>query len=371
MKILHIINSLSYGGVETGVMKLASEQSKNKNYSITILCLGRTLNIRHNELPSNITIKNIPIKSNFKIESLNYLGILKFLILFFLLLKKDKFNLIHSHINLINAFTLSLSRLFSPKSKFISNTYTTHNFFKGKYINNFLQGLNKFLSSRLSDVCASDSQDSWDFCFGEESENKKIIIPMPIELINNLEKSKPNISINKDRPLVIGNIGRHVFQKNQIFLIKLLKKSKQLNFNWKLKIIGSGDLRDDLIRNSISSGLIDQIEFIDPISNLDSFYNEIDLFILPSLSESMPLTILEAQSFGIRCVASTNVTKDVAIVPFLVEFVDLDADLNCWIESITNLERKKLDISMIKKFLLQSQLDIVDITKRWDKIYND
>lgn len=370
MKILHIINSLSFGGIESGVIRLSNEQSKNKDFSVHLLCVGRAKNIRINEVLPEVIVKRMPIKSNLIIEFINLIGFLRFLINFRKYIKNEKFDVVHSHINLMNFILNLLTKIFHKNTLFISNTYTTHNFFNNKYLGNVLRKFNRYICIKYSDICASDSESSWNFCFGDSTAKDKVIIPMPIDLINNLNKSRLRDNEKNSKSLVIGNIGRFVSQKNQIFLINLLHESKKFGLNWKLIMIGSGILKNNLIKKSQELKVDNQIEFLEPLSNLDDFYNSIDVFILPSHSESMPVTLLEAQSFGIGCIASTSISTEAAIIPSIVDFIDLECDLHFWVRSIIDMANKNKDKNIIRELLSKSELDTTDITARWLRLYN-
>ena len=370
MKVLHIINSLSFGGIESGTIRLATEQSKKEDYSVTILCVGRDFGCRIRELPCNVAIRHIPIKYNFLLKSFSFIGVFGFSIKFFSFLTKNKFDVIHSHLNLANLLIIFLARLWPVKSRLISNAYTTHNIVKGIYIGRIFRSLSQYICRRYSDVCAADSSGSWTYCYGDKPTNCKVVMPMPISLARNLKHSIPKGSAPRNSSLKFGNVGRHIPQKNQSFLVDLLKESKNRGFDWRLIIVGSGDLRQDLVQKIASFDLDSRIEIREPVNNLDSFYNEIDIFILPSLSESLPVTLLEAQSFGVRCITSSMVSKDASLIPFLVDFVDLDGGLDIWIDSILRCARINYSDDAIAELLLDSGLDTIQVCQRWDTLYN-
>ena len=370
MRVLHIIHSLTFGGVESGTMRLAAEQAKTSDHSVTILCVGSTLGDRLSEIPSSVVVKHIAIRDSSKFKFLQLVRVLRFAIHFILYLRKNKFDLIHCHLNLINMLILILTKMSFLSPRFICNAYTTHNIFKDKIGGEIFRYLSQYVCFKYADVCASDSPAGWSYCFGEKPSHRRIIVPMPISLIRNLERSNSKPSALNHSSLIIGNIGRHIPQKNQSFLIDLLKESKNRGFDWRLIIVGSGDLRQDLVQKIADFDLDSRIEIREPVNNLDSFYNEIDIFILPSLSESLPVTLLEAQSFGVRCITSSMVSKDASLIPFLVDFVDLGGGLDIWIDSILRCARINYSDDAIAELLLDSGLDTIQVCQRWDTLYN-
>lgn len=367
MKIIHAVNSLSFGGIESGVIKIASEQVKKSENIVSIVCVGSEIGKRAQNLNEEIDLKHLHFWNNINISFLKFIGFFIFLIKFFQLIRESKPNILHTHLNLVNFILVIVTRMASNETKIISSSYTTHNIFK--IFSNIGRLLNQIICSNFAEACTSDSLESWQYCYGKKSKKKKIIIPMPLNLIENFKHSKPMKDFNNNSNLVLGNIGRFIEQKNQIFLIELMQAAKLKGLKWKLIIIGSGDLEKMLIDKSLSLGLDSIIDFRVPTEEINSFYNEIDIFLLPSISESFPVSLLEAQSFGLRCIASKQITKNSSIVPGLVKYVDLDLGVDEWINQIIKSSKNTFEEDFLKDSIFSSNLDISKIHEKWMKVY--
>ena len=59
-----------------------------------------------------------------------------------------------------------------------------------------------------------------------------------------------------------------------------------------------------------------------------------DALVMPSLHEGLPVSLIEAQAAGVPCVASSEITKEVDLGLGLLEFVDLRAGPERWIDRI-------------------------------------
>lgn len=149
-----------------------------------------------------------------------------------------------------------------------------------------------------------------------------IIIADAVTVANNLRKhlNKDNISvihngINTERFIpgnmyearksmglstrskIVGCGGRLEPIKGQSFLVEALSI---LPDNIHLAIAGDGSERGNLQDQVENLGIKHRVHFLGRIDNMETFYQSLDVFCLPSLNEGFPLSPLEAQSCGIR-----------------------------------------------------------------------
>lgn len=111
-------------------------------------------------------------------------------------------------------------------------------------------------------------------------------------------KSKEKIGINKNS-LVIGYAGRISPEKDLLTLTKAFTKLKNENNNCVLLIIGEGDQE---IRKKIKSvkGVIVK-EFT---QSIEDYYQAMDIFVLPSLTETNSLVVMEAMACEIEVITT-------------------------------------------------------------------
>lgn len=115
------------------------------------------------------------------------------------------------------------------------------------------------------------------------------VIRNPISII--LEKNKQKIDYKK---IKLGFAGSIVRNKNLILILKVLKKLKYTNDNFYLIIAGDGELKKDMEIFCEKNNLKRNVEFCGNIENMNNFYEKIDILILPSFTEGVPLVALEA-----------------------------------------------------------------------------
>jgi glycosyltransferase involved in cell wall biosynthesis len=67
-----------------------------------------------------------------------------------------------------------------------------------------------------------------------------------------------------------------------------------------------------------------------------------DVFILPSKWEGLPLAVLEAQANGLRCIVSDKVSKQVAVLDNL-EFCPIEQAEQLWANAVGKAVSSRVD----------------------------
>ncbi|MBI5460493.1 glycosyltransferase [Methanobacterium sp.] len=111
----------------------------------------------------------------------------------------------------------------------------------------------------------------------------------------------PNVKISSDKPVLLF-VGNLVFQKGVKYL---LEAKKLMKTGAELVIVGDGPLRQDL-EMKVRDEKISDVIFTSARRDVDEIMPSADVFVLPSISEGFPITILEAMASGLPVVA-TNV----------------------------------------------------------------
>ncbi len=135
-----------------------------------------------------------------------------------------------------------------------------------------------------------------------QNPKKVFMVPNMIHMPNGLNFSEPK---NSAIP-VIGVCGR--FEKVKGFDIFLLALSelKKRGIPFKAKIAGEGPEIDTYNEIIQMHGIKDDVEFIGWVNDKKQFYESLDIFCLPSHSESFGLVILEAFMHSLPCVLTNS-----------------------------------------------------------------
>ena len=166
--------------------------------------------------------------------------------------------------------------------------------------------------------------------------------------------------------LVIGHVGRFNPPKNHRFLIEIFDKLKQKNTNVKLLLVGDGDGRgkiEDLVKEK---NLQEDIKFLGMRDDVYNILQAMDVFVMPSLHEGLPVTGVEAQASGLPCVFSDTITKEVGLTSN-TEFLSLQEKPDVWAEHVLkymNVQRKSE-----RKILEQAGYDIQQTADTLAQLY--
>lgn len=117
------------------------------------------------------------------------------------------------------------------------------------------------------------------------------------------ERFREEFSLPADA-FVFGTVGRLSPEKNLAMLLDTFALVSRLRPHAYLCIVGDGELREPLQAQAEASGLRERVIFTGPRSDMPRIYAGIDCLVLPSLSEGMPLVVLEAMAAAIPVIAS-------------------------------------------------------------------
>lgn len=113
---------------------------------------------------------------------------------------------------------------------------------------------------------------------------------------------------NADEVFVFGTVGRVQAVKDQLTLVRafvvLLERFPQARARLRLLIVGDGPLSGLLRQEVEQAGLTDLVWLPGSRDDIPALMRVMDVFVLPSLSEGISNTILEAMACGLPVIAS-------------------------------------------------------------------
>ena len=169
--------------------------------------------------------------------------------------------------------------------------------------------------------------------------------------------------------LVVGHIGRLCPQKNQGFLIQIFAELRKLRKDARLVLIGQGELERELMDQVERLELQDSILYISVTSQPEQFYCMMDLFLLPSLYEGLPVVGVEAQASGLPCIFSDSITRELSITD-RAHYLSLEQSPAEWAEqAVTLAGETETDRSVYAIQVRQNGFEIRDTAKWLQSFY--
>lgn len=119
--------------------------------------------------------------------------------------------------------------------------------------------------------------------------------------------------------LVVGHVGRFSFEKNQAFLLKIFDELLKINNNAVLMFVGNGPDFEKIKNLAADLNISDKVLFLGNRNNVYELMQAMDAFILPSLYEGLPCTVVEAQAAGLPVFMTDTITDEVIITNDVVK----------------------------------------------------
>ncbi len=146
----------------------------------------------------------------------------------------------------------------------------------------------------------------------------------------------------QENEIIIGHVGGFVEQKNHKFLIRIYRDFLKKHSDSKLYLIGVGPLKEQIEKDA--EDLKERVFFIGATDYVEKYLQMMDLMLLPSLFEGLPLVAIEWQLNGLPCLIADTVSKECALCD-LVHFVTLEKGTGEWVKAMEKTldERKTSD----------------------------
>ena len=205
--------------------------------------------------------------------------------------KENNYKIVHSHINALSVFPLRVAKKAGVPIR-IAHSHSTSN--KKEWKKNIVKNILRQFSKVYANKFFACTKHAGEWLFG-----KKIIERKELNVINNaidLKKFEFNEKIREDLrkefgikkdTIVIGHIGRFMKQKNHDFLIDVFNELIKKDENSILILIGQGPLLNDMKQKVRDLKIEDKVKFIGQVTDVEKYYNIMDVFLFPSIYEGL------------------------------------------------------------------------------------
>ncbi len=187
------------------------------------------------------------------------------------------------------------------------------------------------------------SADSARWLFGPQRAVKAIFQPNAVNA-SDFQYNEEKRSMIREREgwgdkLILGNVARFDKQKNHLFLVDVISQIVKERQDILCVLIGASGGEYEKVKQRINELQLESyIQFYETRSDIPDLMQGMDILLFPSLHEGLSVTMIEAQSSGLKIVTSTGVSDQVAIVPELVDFLPLESGSGYWSDHIRQVK---------------------------------
>lgn len=310
IKVAEVITRLDWGG-SPDIVRVICGYLNSKFYDVTLVTgLTRYPGRKTKEFLKNFSQKIVVIPE-LKRE-LNPISDLATFIRLYLLFRRQKFDIVHTHT--AKAGALGRVAAFLAGRAIIVHTSHGHNFYGyfGEEISKIMVTLERILTHFTDKIVVLTELEKKDLLRFKVAEAKKIcLIPPGLELDN---YAKANIDKVKVREIfhlqpdetVVGMVARLEPIKGPEYFVEAAKEVVGHFNKTRFIIVGEGSLRQSLEERVKNSGLKERFIFTGWCEDIIEVISIFDILVLPSLNEAVGMVLIEAQSLGVPVIA-TNV----------------------------------------------------------------
>lgn len=292
MKVLLIITSLGVGGAEKVVTSLASFLRKLNHEVLLVVLKGSKVSV-----PVDPKVKVIVLSMKYKPYD-----IFHSLVLLRKIIKNFNPDVINCHL-FHSIIILRLLRVFVPLNRLIGSVHSMpESFFRMAFYR---------VTDRLSDKLTIVSQNC-----AKGFLKYSAVHPDKIEIIYNgtnfynhsSRSGGPSRATPKQRSggefllISVGSLSKLKDYPTMLRAMQIVRRS--FSGHVKLLVVGDGPQRDTLKALSHSLQLEDSIDFLGIRSDIPTLLSAADLFVMSSVTEGIPLALLEAMAHGLPVIAT-------------------------------------------------------------------
>lgn len=172
----------------------------------------------------------------------------------------------------------------------------------------------------------------------------------------------------KENQLIIGHIGKFTEQKNHKGLIEIFEKILLNRPDAKLVLIGDGPLKMNIKDMIKKMGIEDNVMFLGLRKDIPELLMAMDIFLMPSLYEGLPIAAVEAQASGLDVFLSNTISKQTEITSSVHWFDNVQTS-----KKIANFicnSYKEVDRKNANKQVVRAGFDIIDTSNKLSEVYS-
>ncbi len=222
------------------------------------------------------------------------------------------------------------------------------------------------LCYRQAHVITANSRGVIQALQGYVPEDKLVYTPNPLQMPD--ETAVPD----QEEPFVL-IVGRLHHQKAHDVLLRAFSMLGPDLGKWRLRIVGDGELRKDLVSHAEKLGISERVDWIGQTEDVNAHYKKAAIFVMPSRYEGTPNALLEAMSYGLPVIVSNASSGPLELVGHdQTGLVIPAADPHSLAQALERLMsdpglRQRLGLAARQRVFQFDEEEILDL---WEVIFN-
>lgn len=253
----------------------------------------------------------------------------------------------HFHTNsLANMTALEEAANVGIKVRIVHSHSSFANKGKLQLVNNFLHKYHqKKLSKYATNLLACSSEAAQWLYGGMKLGNISVQIlknGIPIEnfKFDEHKRQQKREELNLIGKKIVGHIGKFIEVKNHTFLIDVIDALIKQDDSIEALLIGDGELQSRIKQKVDDLGLASKVHFLGVRYDINELLMCMDVFVMPSLYEGLPVSMIEVQASGLPAVISDTISDEVKLKENIF-FESLNNDASQWAEKILFAMKEK------------------------------
>jgi len=335
LRILHVLGDLNRGGIETWLMHVLRRTDRSRfetDFFLRSLAHGQ-YDDEAESLGSRIG------RSDRFLNPLQFEADLRAFVQ-----QNGPYDIIHSHFAEFNGLIMWIAARAGIKIRIAHSHNDTRTIDrKARLHRRAYLALGKLLVRSYATHCvaADDGAAASQFGASWKSDPRVSVLRCGIDLAPFTPKADPDRRQLRrdlgfpDGAFLVGHVGRFAAQKNHAFLLQVVALLSQKDHSVHLLLVGAGPMRNEIHSLIVQSGLASRVVLLGPRPDVPRLMlDAMDVFVLPSLHEGLPLVALECQAAALPCIASEATPKNACVVPGGIEFLSLQLPAEEWADRI-------------------------------------
>ncbi|NGM64065.1 glycosyltransferase [Sphingobacterium sp. SGR-19] len=300
IKVLHIMTRADVGGISSLLHNYYTHMSHG-NVMFHVVAIETSYTQRYQQIFEALGMKVffMPEKITKRLPYLRRL------------IRTEKYDAVHSHVELVSAVYLGTAMLAGTKVRIAHTHLAIDN--KG-WKNKILQWLlNRVVTHRVGCSKLAISK-----LFGSKYVKHATVIANAINPAEYIFDPAVRNTVRQDlqieKKYVVGFVGRLTALKNIPYLLDVFKALNDRKDNVILLLVGDGEMRSAIEAKVKALSIADDVKFLGTRTDVNHMLMAMDVLLFPSFSEGFGLVMVEAQAAALKCIASLDrVSKETCI----------------------------------------------------------